>query len=99
MVQRFANTAGVSRLAYEMMNSSFADYMQALRLDACRRDFQSHEHAARSITDIAVLGLQQPGAFLAGVSQAVRRESERVACARLAGGGLIQASSSGSPSG
>ena len=64
MVQRFANTAGVSRLAYEMMNSSFADYMQALRLDACRRDFQSQEHAARSITDIALSwGYNSPAHF------------------------------------
>ena len=150
MVQRFASTAGVSRLAYEMMNSSFrelpdvshrsaggladalshllqlamleksgrptdlthrellrdrikqyvqthlrdpdlsihrialalncskrhlhgvfeqeettlADYMQALRLDACRRDFQSQEHAARSITDIALSwGYNSPAHF------------------------------------
>jgi len=38
--------------------------MQALRLDACRRDFQSQEHAARSITDIALSwGYNSPAHF------------------------------------
>jgi AraC-like DNA-binding protein len=39
---------------FEQDETTLADYMQALRLDARRRDFQSQEHAARSITDIAL---------------------------------------------
>ena len=49
---------------FEQEETTLADYMQALRLDACRRDFQSHEHAARSITDIALSwGYNSPAHF------------------------------------
>jgi transcriptional regulator GlxA family with amidase domain len=49
---------------FEQEETTLADYMQALRLDACRRTFQSQEHAARSITDIALSpGYNSPAHF------------------------------------
>ena len=44
--------------------TTLADYMQSLRLDACRRDLQSQEQAGRSITDIALSwGYNSPAHF------------------------------------
>jgi hypothetical protein len=63
--------------------------MQALRLDACRLDFQSQEHAARSITDTALSwGYNSPAHF----SRVFRKQFGATPSewrARVAGRGVI----------
>jgi len=49
---------------FEQEETTLACYVQALRLDACQRELQAPDHAARSITDIALSwGYNSPAHF------------------------------------
>lgn len=67
-VERIALALNCSRRhlhgVFEQEETTLARHVQSLRLDACGRDLQSPQHAARTVTDIALSwGYNSPGHF------------------------------------